>query len=77
MRELEVDGELTIDTSHLVAYEGSLQYKVGKLAGSWVQSYLSGEGLAIHFQGRGRVYVQSHAPSEFGRRLGPLLPQRG
>lgn len=76
VREIEVDGELTVDTSHLVAYEGSLHYRVGKLAGSWVQSFLSGEGLAIHFTGRGRVHVQSHAPKEFGRRLGPLLPQR-
>jgi len=74
--EVEVDGELTVDTSHLVAYEGSLHYRVGKIAGSWVQSILSGEGLAIHFTGRGRVYLQSHAPKEFGRRLGPLLPQR-
>lgn len=76
VRELEVDGELTIDTSHLVAYEGSLHYRVGKIAGSWTQSILSGEGLAIHFTGRGRVFVQSHAPKEFGRRLGPLLPHR-
>ncbi len=73
---VEVDGELTVDTSHLVCYEASLHYKVGKIAGSWTQSFLSGEGLAIHFSGRGRVYLQSHAPSEFGKTLGPLLPER-
>ena len=76
MEEIVIDGTLTVDTSHLVAYEASLTYRVGKSSSSWVQSFLSGEGLAIHFEGRGRVLVQSHAANEFGRALGPLLPER-
>lgn len=76
MEEIEVDGTLTVDTSHLVAYEANLEYRVGKSSGSWMQSFLSGEGLAIHFEGRGRVLVQSHSAKEFGQALGPLLPER-
>ena len=76
MEEIVIDGTLTVDTSHLVAYEASLSYRVGKSSSSWTQSFLSGEGLAIHFEGRGRVLVQSHAANEFGRALGHLLPER-
>lgn len=76
IEERQVDGNWTVDTSHLVAYESSLRYRVGKLANSWRQSFFSGEGLAMHFEGRGRVLVQSHAAQEFGQRLGPLLPER-
>ncbi|MGE4618577.1 MAG: TIGR00266 family protein [Planctomycetota bacterium] len=76
LRELEVDGQLTIDTGHLVAYESTLDYSVGKAAGSWTQSFLSGEGFVLKFKGRGRVIVQTHDASGFGKRLGPLLPPR-
>ncbi|MBT6541526.1 MAG: TIGR00266 family protein [Planctomycetes bacterium] len=76
LRELEVNGELTIDTGHLVAYEGSLDYSVTKAGGSWMQSFLAGEGFVMKFSGQGRVIVQTHDASGFGRRLGPLLPPR-
>ena len=74
--ELEVSGELTVDSGHVVAFEDSLTYEIGKAGGSWVQSFLAGEGVTMQFSGRGRLYVQSHNPSEFGKSLGPLLPPR-
>ena len=74
--ELEVQGGLTIDTGHVVAFEDSLDYSVGKAGGSWVSSFLTSEGIVLHFSGYGRVYVQSHNPDEFGSTLGPLLPDR-
>ena len=73
--EIDVSGELTVDTGHVVAFEDSLTYSIGK-AGGWVQSFLTGEGLTMKFSGYGRLYVQSHNPDEFGRSLGPLLPPR-
>jgi uncharacterized protein (TIGR00266 family) len=76
LRELEVNGELTIDTGHLVAYEASLDYSVTKAGGSWMQSFLAGEGFVMKFSGQGRVIVQTHDASGFGQRLGPLLPPR-
>lgn len=74
--EVDVRGALTIDTGHVVAFEESLEYSVGKAGGSWISSFLTNEGLVLHFRGHGRVYVQSHNPSEFGRSLGPLLPDK-
>jgi len=74
--ETEVQEELTVDTGHLVAFESSLQYTMSKAGGSWIQSWLAGEGLVMNFTGHGRIITQSHNPTEFGKSLGPLLPKR-
>jgi uncharacterized protein (TIGR00266 family) len=74
--EVDVDGSYVVDSGHIVAFEDTLQFKVGKLGDSWIQSFLSGEGLVCHFSGRGRLYCQSHNPPNFGRLLGPLLAPR-
>lgn len=77
INQLDVNGALTVDTGHVVAFEDSLSYSPGKAASSWVQSYLSGEGIVLKFTGHGKIYVQSHNPNEFGGLLGPKLPPRG
>ena len=74
--EINVEGSLTVDTGHVVAFESSLNYSVSKAGGSFLQSFLSGEGLTLNFEGHGRIFVQSHNPDEFGRTLGPMLPPR-
>ena len=74
--EMEVRDALTIDTGHLVAFESTLEYTVTKAAGSWFQSFLTGEGFVMNFTGSGRILTQSHNPREFGKRVGPLLPPR-
>ncbi|MBW3539536.1 MAG: TIGR00266 family protein [Planctomycetes bacterium] len=76
INELEVDGGLTVDTGHVVAFEDTLSYQLSKAGGSWIQSWLAGEGIVLKFSGRGRIFVQSHNASEFGGALGPLLPPR-
>ena len=74
--ELEVDGEMIVDTGHLVAFEESLDYKITKAGGGWISSFVAGEGLVMNFHGRGRILVQSHNPTAFGRDLGRRLPPR-
>lgn len=74
--ELEVDGPMIVDTGHVVAFEQGVDYKVTKAGGSWVSSFVAGEGLVLEFDGRGKILVQSHNPKEFGKSLGPLLPAR-
>jgi uncharacterized protein (TIGR00266 family) len=74
--ELEVDGQMIVDTGHVVAFEEALDYKVTKAGGSWVSSFVAGEGLVLEFHGRGKILVQSHNPKEFGKSIGPLLPAR-
>ncbi len=75
--EREVDGELIVDTGHVVAFTEGLTYSLDKIGGSWLQSWLSGEGIVLRFSGSGRILMQSHNPSEFGGLLGPKLPERG
>ena len=75
--EIDVEGQFTVDTGHVVAFEDSLAYSIDKAGGSWVQSFLTSEGLTLRFSGHGRLYVQSHNPDEFGKAVGPMLPPRG
>ena len=65
-----------VDTGHVVAFEDTLEFTVGRAGGSWIQSFLSSEGLVMNFTGRGKIYVQSHNPNEFGKTLGGMLPPR-
>ncbi len=74
--EVEVDGDLVVDTGHVVAFEETLSYKMTKASDSWIQSFLAGEGFVLHFRGKGKLLVQSHNPKEFGSRLGKHLPPR-
>ncbi len=76
IQEVEVDGALTVDTGHVVAFESSLSYTLTKTGGSWITSFLSGEGFVLNFEGRGKLLVQSHNPREFGGMLGRRLPPR-
>jgi uncharacterized protein (TIGR00266 family) len=76
IEELVCDGNLVIDTGHLVAWDATLDYQVGKSAGGWIASFLSGEGLVCHFRGQGRIWIQSRNPSEYGGYVGRRLPPR-
>jgi uncharacterized protein (TIGR00266 family) len=74
--ELICDGSLVIDTGHLVAFDASLTFSVGKSGGGWIASMLSGEGLVCNFQGQGRIWIQSRNPQEYGQAVGSLLPAK-
>ena len=74
--EYELSGEMIVDTGHVVAFTDGLSYAIEKAGSSWIQSWLAGEGIVLKFSGTGKILVQSHNLSEFGRLLGPKLPQR-
>lgn len=74
--EVVCDGNLVIDTGHLVAWDSGLTYKIGKSGGGWIASFLSGEGLVCHFQGQGRIWIQSRNPVAYGQYVGGQLPPR-
>ncbi len=56
--EKYVEGDYIIDTSHIVAFEESLNFKVRK-AGNWKSFFFSGEGLVCNFSGMGKVLIQT------------------
>ena len=77
--------EYIVDTGHIVAFEGSVQYQLEKASGpsqgvggflkGLVQSAMSGEGFVCRYRGPGRVYIQSRQLPGFARQLIPFLPQ--
>jgi uncharacterized protein (TIGR00266 family) len=74
--EREVDGEYIIDTGHIVAFTETLNFGISKAGKSWLHSFLGGEGFVCRFKGRGKVWIQSHNPSAFGKTIGPMLRPR-
>ena len=74
---VDVDGDYVVDTGHIVAFEDSLKFKIGKANKSWLGSFFGGEGLVCRFSGQGRLYCQTHNPPDFGSTLGPKLRPRG
>jgi uncharacterized protein (TIGR00266 family) len=70
---LEVNGTFTVDTGHIVAFDGTLDFKV-KSVGGLKSFVLSGEGLVCEFSGRGTVYIQSRNLGALASWLSPLLP---
>jgi uncharacterized protein (TIGR00266 family) len=58
--EKEVQGEYVVDSGHLVAYEPTLQLRLGMAAGIF-SSLFSGEGLVMRIRGQGRIYLQSRS----------------
>ncbi|MGK7929571.1 MAG: TIGR00266 family protein [Spirulina sp.] len=74
--EIDVNGEYIVDTGHIVAFEKSLDFKITKAGSSWLGAFLGGEGLVCRFQGRGKLYCQTHNTGAFGSRIGSQLPPR-
>lgn len=70
---IQVNGSFTVDTGHIVAFEGALDFKV-KSVGGFKSFLFSGEGLVCQFNGQGTVYVQSRNLGALVGWLTPLLP---
>lgn len=56
----EIEGEYVVDTGHLVAYEPSVNIRMG-MAGGIFSSFFGGEGLVTRVTGPGRIYMQSRS----------------
>ncbi|HKP68592.1 MAG TPA: TIGR00266 family protein [Pyrinomonadaceae bacterium] len=72
-------GEMyVVDTGHLVAWEGHMQYNLRKAAKSgFFRSLLSGEGLVAEFQGPGELLIQTRNLAAFAGLLKPFFPSQG
>lgn len=66
----------TVDTGHIVAMEGPIQFQVRGM-GSLKRTLFSGEGLVCELTGPGRVIMQTRNEQEFVDWLIPKLPSRG
>ncbi len=75
VEEIDVDGTFIIDTGYIIAFEPSLSFDI-KRVGSWFFSVFSDEGPACRFKGKGKLYIQTRNPDEFGTLVGGKLPPR-
>ena len=71
--EREVADGFTVDTGHVVAWEPTVDYTIRGM-GSLKSTLLSGEGLAMRFSGRGKVYLQTRTMDSVANWLIPFLP---
>lgn len=76
IKVIDVDGEYVVDTGHIVAFEDTLTFKVGKFGGGWKAFLFGGEGLVCNFSGSGKLWIQTRNPQGFGEAIGPKLPMR-
>ena len=70
--------QYVVDTGHLVAWEGQMQYNLRKAAKSgFFRSFLSGEGMVAEFSGPGEILIQTRNLSAFAGLLKPFFPTQG
>ena len=63
-----------LDTTHMVAYDESVQYKLRRaVEGRSIQSMKSGEGWVFEFTGPGKVYGQTRSPQSLTKWLESTL----
>ncbi len=77
-RTLRPGEQYVVDTGHLVAWEGHLQYTIRKAAKSgYLRSFLSGEGMVAEFTGPGEILIQTRNLAAFAGMLKPFFPSQG
>ena len=70
--------QYVVDTGHLVAWEGHMQYNLRKAAkAGFFRSYLSGEGMVAEFSGPGEILIQTRNLAAFAGLLKPFFPTQG
>jgi len=63
-----------VDSSHLVAFDGTIQVRP-RPVGGLKSTLLSGEGLVIELTGPGRLFIQTRSPQALINWIIPQLPK--
>lgn len=72
---LQPGEEITVDTGHVVAFDGTLKWDV-RTFGGLKSKLLGGEGLVCTFTGPGRVYIQTRNYPAFVDWIKSLVPRQ-
>jgi uncharacterized protein (TIGR00266 family) len=75
-KKLQPGERFVVDTGHLVAWEGQMQYQLRKAARGFFQSVFSGEGLVADFMGPGELLIQTRNLAAFAGLLKPFFPSQ-
>jgi uncharacterized protein (TIGR00266 family) len=74
-KTLAAGEKYTVDSSHLVAFDASVQVEP-RTVGGIKSTMLSGEGLVVDLTGPGRLWIQTRSPKAFINWIIPQLPTR-
>ncbi|HUG18191.1 MAG TPA: TIGR00266 family protein [Planctomycetaceae bacterium] len=79
--EIDVTNEYIVDTSYIVAFEDTLDYRVTilegmKLGGKLKSFFFGGEGLVCKFSGQGKIWIQTRAVNPFLSWVYPFRPTK-
>jgi uncharacterized protein (TIGR00266 family) len=69
--KVDVAGSYQVDTTHVVAFDETLQWNVTKVGGM-KSLFLSGEGMVVQFTGQGRVWYQTRSAPGLASFLHPF-----
>ncbi len=76
-KQLAPGERYVVDTGHLVAWEGHMQYTLRKAArAGWLRSFVSGEGIVAEFMGPGEILIQTRNLQAFGSLLRAMFPNQ-
>ncbi|HEX6283499.1 MAG TPA: TIGR00266 family protein [Pyrinomonadaceae bacterium] len=76
-KRLQAGERYVVDTGHLVAWEGSMQYTLRKAASGFFRSMMSGEGIVAEFSGPGELLIQTRNLAALAGLLKPFFPTQG
>lgn len=65
-----------VDTGHLVAWEGTMQYTLRKAAAGFFSTFTSGEGIVAEFTGPGEILMQTRNLAAMAGLLKPFFPSQ-
>jgi uncharacterized protein (TIGR00266 family) len=74
-KSLGAGEKYTVDSSHLVAFDASMEVQT-KGVGGLKSTLLSGEGLVVEMTGPGRVFIQTRSPQALISWIIPQVPQK-
>lgn len=73
--DLDQGQRYNVDTGHMVAFDDSVKYDVGR-SGGWKTTLLGGEGLVCKLEGPGRFYLQTRSEDALLGWLSPKINNR-
>jgi uncharacterized protein (TIGR00266 family) len=76
-KQLRAGERYVVETGHLVAWEGSMQYTLRKAASGFFRSMMSGEGIVAEFSGPGELLIQTRNLAALAGLLKPFFPAQG
>lgn len=68
--EKEIVGDYIVDSGHLLSYPANMKLSL-KIAGGWISSFLTREGIVLKISGNGKIQLQTRSIKGLAQWLNP------